>query len=174
MKKRFAHFNVKKLIFLLLGIFILAILVCAAVILRNIDHSKVEDSEEVIQLVKDETPVEKVTSLDYFADEETYDIIYGKDSKDNKYLIFNPSGNRKKDNLTVLNLKDVLSKEKIEKNWQSNCERCKLKRSSPAMLEDKALWELAYLDEKERYVMEYISLKDGSTFEQLRLNKKYR
>src|SRR5699024_2569270 len=107
-----------------------------------------------------------VTDVDYFADEETYDIIYGKDENDKKYFAINPTDNRDKEKLIILKQDDVLSKENIEQKWKSDSKECNLKKTGLTMIDDEVIWELTYIDKEENYIIEYISLEDGSTNEE--------
>src|SRR5699024_8836944 len=111
--------------------------------------------------------------VDYFADEETYDIIYGKDENDKKYFAIKPTDNRDKEKLIILKQEDVRYKENIEQKWQSECQECTLNKSRITKHEDEVLWELTYLNKEKNYIIEYFSLEDGSTYEEFRLNNKY-
>src|SRR5699024_5730970 len=81
------------------------------------DQSRIDNKDEVIEFVKKSSEIKQVTDVDYFADEETYDIIYGKDENDKKYFAINPTDNQDKEKLIILKQDDVLSKENIEQKW---------------------------------------------------------
>lgn len=173
MNNRSSWMNLKNIIFFIILLAILAIITFILIVFVYFDHSKIDNKDEVIEFVKQSSEIKQVTDVDYFADKETYDIIYGKDENDKKYFAINPADNRDKEKLTVIKQEDVLSKENIEQKWQSDCKGCTLKKSGLAMLDDEVLWELTYLDQEEKYFIEYFSLEDGSTYEEFRLNNKY-
>lgn len=173
MNSRSNWVNLKNFILLLISLAILVVIIFVLIVYVYFDHSKVDDEDAVIGFIKDASDIENITRLDYFTDEETYDIVYGTDANDQSYIAMNPSGNEDEEKLTVIKQDDVISKDRIEEDWQSNCDGCTLKKSGPAIIDEEALWELTYLDQEEKYIMEYISLEDGSTYEKFRLNKKH-
>lgn len=173
MNNRSTWMNLKSIIIFIVLLAILAITTFILIVFVYFDHSRIDNKDEVIEFVKKSSEIKQVTDVDYFADEETYDIIYGKDENDKKYFAINPTDNRDKEKLIILKQDDVLSKENIEQKWQSDCKECTLKKSGLAMLDDEVLWELTYLDKEENYIIEYFSLEDGSTYEEFRLNNKY-
>lgn len=174
MRKQKTWLSARKVIGLLIFLGLAAITVYFLVLYSNIVNSKMENKEDLSAFIKAETDIHTITKMYHFQGEEAYDIIYGQDKAEkSEYVIFNPSGNKNKDDLLTYKADDLISEKSIEKEWQSTCKGCTLKRSSPAMINDKPLWEMTYINDQNRYVMEYISLKDGSTFEKLGLKLKY-
>lgn len=140
---------------------------------RYIENSKIVNADELSAFILNETNITEINEMYHFAGDKTYDIVYGHDDKNKKWILFNPENNNNENELIRYPLEELLSQEQIEQSWQKECEGCTLKKSNPAIINNNPLWELTYMDQNEGYVMEYISLKDGSTYEKLRLYPKY-
>lgn len=164
-----------KNIFILVSVFILLFLFSYFTYTYiKIENSKVTDGEKTEQFIFKETDLTTVDSIYQFQEEESFHIIIGSDNEGNKSIVFVPvKKSLSKDDLVVLSLNELVSVEQIEEEWQRECDQCTLIHSNPAMINEQPLWELTYTDHSNRYVIEYISLKDGKIYEQLRLLRKY-
>src|SRR5699024_3218084 len=149
MNNRSTWMNLKSIIIFIVLLAILAITTFILIVFVYFDHSRIDNKDEVIEFVKKSSEIKQVTDVDYFDDEETYDIIYGKDVNDKKYFAIKPNYNQDKEKLIKLKQDDVLSKENNEQKWQSDCKDCTLKKAGVAMLDDEVLRELTYLDKEE-------------------------
>jgi len=140
---------------------------------RSILEVKTEGAEETEALISDTLEIE-VNEVVFFQEKEGYHIAYASDEKEQEVLIFVPLREEvKKEDFIVVQTDDILSQEEIEHNLLTDCIDCELINSSPAMIDQVPLWELTYKDEANRYTIEYITLKDGEIYEQLRLYRKY-
>lgn len=140
---------------------------------RTILEGKLEGVDETTSIVSQSLNM-KVDEVYFFQEKEGYHIAFTKDENNDEWIVFVPLEDEiKKENFILLEKEDVLSKEEIESKWQQNCTQCELIDSTPAMIDQIPLWELTYRDNSNRYVIEYILLKDGSVYEQLRLFRKY-
>ena len=174
MRQHKTWLSAKKIIGLLILCGVAAIIAYFFVLYSSIENSKIDNKEKLVEFIKKETEIYTISKMYHFQDDKGYDIIYGKDKADkSEYIVFNQTGNFNKDKLMVYKSEEFVSKETIEKEWLSACKGCTLKKSSPAMINDNPLWEMAYINNQDRYIMEYTSLKDGSTFEKLGLKLKY-
>lgn len=175
MIKRKALINWKVVfIFVLLMAFI-GVIIYITTFYRTLVDSKVENQTTITSFI---TKSNLLTSIDEIYDvqaEERFYILQGVDSKNIEQLVFVPyKDDLKKAEILTFKTNDLKKQADIEASWQSECEACLLKKSNPSMIDEKPLWELAYLDASDRYVIQYISLKDGKTYEQLTFNKKYK
>ncbi|HLR22343.1 MAG TPA: DUF5590 domain-containing protein [Pseudogracilibacillus sp.] len=98
MNNRSTWMNLKSIIIFIVLLAILAITTFILIVFVYFDHSRIDNKDEVIEFVKKSSEIKQVTDVDYFADEETYDIIYGKDENDKKYFAINPTDNRDRKN----------------------------------------------------------------------------
>src|SRR5699024_10600072 len=113
--------------------------------------------------------------MSYFQADVGFFTLVGKDETEESYYIFlRDDDDFSKDNLYIVTSKDVLTTDQLEQEMLTECKNCKLIRLTPAMIDEIPLWELTYIDEENRYVIEYKYLENGKTFEKLRLTRKYK
>ena len=152
---------------------LISLIIYFSLFYRSILQSKTEGFEETKQIVS-ETLNMKVEDIYQFQEKESYHILLTTDDENKKWIVFVPlSEQLNKEDFIIIEADEVLSRETIEANWQQNCEQCELVKSNPAMIDNIPLWELTYKDRSNRYVIEYVTLKDGTKYEQLRLYRKY-
>lgn len=173
MKQKAVLFNWTRIIAIAIIILIIILIVYFGLFYRSILQSKTEDYERTKSVVRESLNM-NINEIYSFQEKEGYHILFTTDNKNKDWIVFVPlSEELKKENFIVIENNEVLSKEEIESLWQNNCKNCELIKSKPAMIDNIPLWELTYKDQSSRYVIEYITLKDGTTYEQLRLIRKY-
>ncbi|MEI3604758.1 DUF5590 domain-containing protein [Pseudogracilibacillus sp. SE30717A] len=166
--------NWKRIFILVAVLLFLLILTFFIYTYIQIEKSKITDGEKTEQFVLNETDLTKIDEIYQFQEKEAFHILLGSDGNGKQSFVFVPlKKSLTKNDLIILPVNDLVSIEQIENEWQKNCSQCTLLHSSPAMIDEHPLWELTYTDHSNRYVIEYISLKDGTTFEQLKLLRKY-
>lgn len=165
--------NWNRVIGVAVTLLLISLIIYFSLFYRSILQSKTEGFEETKQIVS-ETLNMKVEDIYQFQEKESYHILLTTDNENKKWIVFVPlSEQLNKEDFIIIEADEVLSRETIEANWQQNCEQCELVKSNPAMIDNIPLWELTYKDRSNRYVIEYVTLKDGTTYEQLRLYRKY-
>lgn len=172
-------FSWKKLFITCIILIVIGLFIYFYMMFRHIEHSKVEGFEETEEYILEETDMVAVDDLFTFQEEKLYHIAYTRDEQDKQWILFisaNDDEDSKEENsMQVVEIEqdDTLPPSKIESLWSKDCEQCELKGSTPAILDNEPLWELTYIDDKNRYVIEYRNLSDGEKYEQLKLNRKY-
>ncbi|WP_377559121.1 DUF5590 domain-containing protein [Ornithinibacillus salinisoli] len=139
-------------------------------------NNKTEGFAETKEKVIDSTDIVEVNDIIRFHGNEYYHIVSGKTNKDIKQFVFVPitEDKEKKDEYIIIDQDDILSHDSIKRDWQNNCNDCNLIKIIPAIIEENPLWEITYTDDSNRYVMDYVSIYDGSQYEQLRLRKTFK
>lgn len=115
--------------------------------------------------------LEDVSEMYDFHDEHSYHIFKGINSEGTEQFVF-VSIDDNKEQITV-DINDIIPKNQAVEYSVKDCHQCDLVKASPALIGEFLLWEVIYYDEKERYVIDYISMKTGQRIEQLRLISKY-
>ncbi|MBR7795581.1 MAG: DUF5590 domain-containing protein [Bacillota bacterium] len=113
----------------------------------------------------------EVTAIKTFNGEKAYHVVFGKDGKEEK-IIFYPLEGKKK-NLTTINQSEIIAEDAIIDDWKQQCNQCEFVKITPALVNENALWELTYKDQSGRYVLDYLSIYDGSRYEQYRLKRMF-
>lgn len=140
----------------------------------HLQYTKITDKDETVSTVFQQTEVTIIEEIYEFHDEVSYHIVIGTTKEGERQYVFVPFKNDENEHdIIVYAAEQFVSVEKVEKDWQNSCEGCELKKSTPAMINGQPLWELAYEDQLNRYVITYIALLDGSVYEQVKLTRKY-
>lgn len=125
--------------------------------------------EKVLQ----DTEIIMIDSMERFNGENSYHIAFGKNKDEQKKIAFIPLKNENKD-IVLIDEADIMSKELVKNQWQEQCIKCKLIKITPGIVEDNELWELTYVDESNLYIIDYISMYDGTPYEQFRFTKMFK
>jgi uncharacterized protein YpmB len=148
-------------------------LIYAVFLYQDVKASKTEGFDETKKQILNATSITEIDKIEQFNGEEAYHVIFGKDNKGVKKIIFYPLKGKEK-NLTTIKQSDMVSEDQIQGEWKANCEHCKLVKIVPALVDNKPLWEITYSDESGRYVLDYLSLYDGSRYEQYRFRQMFK
>lgn len=140
---------------------------------HDLNESKTAGFEETEKQILGATSITEIEKIEQFNGAEAYHVIYGKDKKNKEKIIFYPLKGKKKD-LTTINQSEIISKKQVLNKWKEQCNDCELVKIVPALVENKALWELTYHDKSNRYVLDYLSLYDGSRYEQYRFKQMFK
>lgn len=139
----------------------------------DVKASKTEGFAETEKQIINATSITEVDKIEQFNGDEAYHVIFGKDDKEEQKIIFYPLKGKEKD-LTTIKQADVISEDQILNEWKGQCKDCKLVKIVPALVDDKALWEITYSDGSNRYVLDYLSIYDGSRYEQYRFKRMFK
>ena len=173
MKEKVNWIDWKKLVGLLLVFLFISLIVYFSFFYRSVLHSKNEGIEKTESIVSEELNME-VNEIYHFQEKEGFHIAFATDEQNQDWIVFVPLNEQiDKEDFILVEANQVMSQEQIESRWMNDCNQCELVKSGPAMIDNIPLWELTYKDSSNRYVIEYVTLKDGSIFEQLRLYRKY-
>lgn len=175
MKQTKFHINLPRVLFIVLLFCIIFLLIYAIFSYRAIEESRTEGFSEAEAFVLQHSNITNIDDISYFQAEEGFFTFLGRDSANEKYYIFlRDDGVFATDDLYVVANKGLVATEELEQEVLARCSDCTLIHSNPAMIDELPLWELTYIDDTNRYVIEYKYLQNGKTFETLRLTRKYK
>lgn len=156
---------------LLGGALLIAGLLAYGIFLYNdLYASKTEGFEETANQILNQTSITEVEKVEAYHGSQAYHVVYGTNGDAEEKIIFYPLEGAEKD-LTTIDREEIMSKEEIISQWRADCEGCEFIRAVPALEDDQPLWELAYNDSNNRYNLDYLSIYDGSRYEQYRFRK---
>lgn len=166
--------NIKKLIkqiIIILVIFAFLFLALYIIyVLTMIDKTKYEGISQSQKVVKDEKVLNKIFERYEFVEEKTYHIFYGKNNEDEYLYVFVPKEDiNNPSKWTNLLADQVVNQDKVKSTYQKDCNECDFKHIKPAMIDDTAVWELAYYDNNNIYYLDYINMETNERLERLRL-----
>lgn len=119
-----------------------------------------------------ETNMTEIEEVERFHGEESYFVVSGIDDEKNLLLAYVPFENKQE--IITVEQPETFTKDKIESDWRERCSSCPLTSITPAILDETAVWEINFRTNKDTYIYEYISMEDGSLFEQLRFEKRFK
>ncbi|WHX27329.1 DUF5590 domain-containing protein [Virgibacillus halodenitrificans] len=157
-------------------IFLIVIISCFIYLLflyLDLKDSKTEGFAETKKQILQATSIEKIDEIRKFNGEEAYHVIFGTTDNNKQQIIFYPLQKKKKE-LTTIDQSDIITEGAIKEEWRQQCSSCEFIKITPALVNDKPLWELTYRDESNRYVLDYLSIYDGSRYEQYRFKQMFK
>lgn len=173
MNHRQYSFNWFKWGLIALIIIVIAIAIYFVLLYNNIQQSKVAGFANSEEKVLQQTALTEIDAIYRFHGEKAYHIMFGNTKKNDKKVVFYPLKKDEKD-LTIINQTEIMTKDSIQNQWNKECNACKLIGIVPAMINNEPLWEITYVDQTNRYVFDYLSIYDGSRYEQLSLKKMFK
>lgn len=123
------------------------------------------ESKAAVRTKTEVSTIEKVT--EYYGKHQ-YHIIFGADKNGDEKIVFVPLDSKKKD-LTVIDQSEIITKQQIKNEWEAQCQNCELIDITPAMENNKVLWEITYMDSSNRYIFDYLSIYDGTRYQRYQL-----
>ncbi|MEN1969376.1 DUF5590 domain-containing protein [Lentibacillus sp. N15] len=158
-------------------IVICLVLIIGFIYLAYLYHAIQQNKTDGFQQTKAEvikhTDLTEVEDISRFQSDNTYDIVLGKTKDQQQQYIFVPKNKKSTKDITVVNTAKIISKQDIIDQWKHQCNHCELIKVTPAMVDDKALWEVTYRSNSNRYVLDYLSIYDGKRYQQLRLKSMF-
>ncbi|WP_197046603.1 cell wall elongation regulator TseB-like domain-containing protein [Oceanobacillus salinisoli] len=160
----------KSILFLL--VFIIICIAFGIYLYQDIHNNRTADFDKTKENIIKQTSITEVSNIQLFHGDEAYHVVYGKNEENEEKIIFYPLEGTEKI-ITTVNTSEIISKEEIYSRWNAACENCDLVKITPALIEDSILWEITYYDEDNRYGLDYLSIYDGSTYEQFRFKRMF-
>src|SRR5690606_149451 len=154
----------------LLGLLLIIIVIFFFLIslYSDIQDSKTHGYSDAEQRVLQETDVDKIEDTRRYQADSLFHIVFGK-TKEQSVIVFVPEN--VDEELTIVNQSEILPYDTVKENWMNECVNCELIDIVPAIIKGNELWELTYYDEANRYVIDYVSIFDGTKYEEFRFKK---
>ena len=140
---------------------------------KDIQESKSTGYTETEKEVLQETDIESIHHITHFYDEKTYHIVFGETEHGEEKIVFVPKV-KNKEKMTFIDSDEVLTKQEIKSLWENDCTKCQFIKVNPAMIKNNPLWEVTYRDDTDRYVLDYLSMYDGSRYEQFKFRQTFK
>ncbi|SFA74233.1 Uncharacterized protein YpmB [Lentibacillus halodurans] len=159
----------------IIGLLLLVFLVFGIYLYYTVQENRTGSFEQIEKQVLAETELTAINKIERFHGEKAYYTVYGQTDNAEAKIVFYPF-DQNQSNIISLNQSEMIAKKKIRANWNSQCQSCTLIDITPAIMsedEERPAWELTYEDNTGRYVLEYLSVSDGSRIEVLRFNRLY-
>jgi len=167
--------NIKKLIIgisIILLILIISAVVYSVFLYQDIIESKNDGFAETESQILNATSLVSIDKIEQFNGAESYHVVFGENEANEQKVIFYPLAGTEKQ-LTVLEEDEIVSEQTIINQWQDSCGECELIKVVPAIQDENVLWEVTYEDESDRYILDYLSIYDGSHYERYQFTQMF-
>lgn len=162
-----------KWVFIFLLLVILACLSYLMVLYHHIQQDKEAGFDETKEIVLRDTDLIEINDIERYHGENAYHIVFGYTENNEEKLVYVPLTNED-DDLITIDQSEIISKKTVENQLINECNGCKIISIIPGIEDNELLWELTYVDDLGRYVLEYISLYDATQYEQYRFTRMYK
>lgn len=135
---------------------------------HDIQQSRTANYQDSKEEVLNKTKVKKIEKVTQYNGEKQFHVIFGSTKSGKNKIVYVPLNDKEK-KLTIINSSEVTTKQTIKNQWKQQCQNCELIDITPALENNKPLWEVTYIDESDRYIFDYISMYDGTRLQQYRL-----
>lgn len=159
----------------IIGLLLVACLILGIYLYQVVQGNRTASFDQAEAQVIQETEIRTVNKIGRFHGENAYYTVYGETSNGEAKLVFYPFEKNQSGIITV-NQSDIASKETIRANWNNQCQSCTMFDITPAVISNDEIepaWEITYEDDEGRYVMEYLSIYDGTRIEVRRFNRMF-
>lgn len=157
---------------IILSLLLIVGLIYGIYLYHTIEKSKVAEFAETEEKILQNTEIKKINAVDRFDGKTAFHILSGETKDGNKKIAFFPLNGKKKE-LTVIDESEIIPRQSMREQWNNQCKGCEFIKISPAMVNDEPLWELTYIDQSNRYILDYLSIYDGSRYEQFRFKQMF-
>lgn len=157
---------------ILLLVIILACVIYAVYLYNHLYDSKTAGFDQTSEQILNQTSITEIEKIEQYNGSAPYHVIFGLNEANEEELIFYPVEGQVKD-LTTINGSEILAEEDVLNLWQTKCNECELVKINPALENDEPLWEITYHDNNNRYVMEYLSIYNGTPVESYHFKKMF-
>lgn len=157
---------------LIVCLLILLSLSYVAYLYIHIQQQKTKGFANAEQRVLTETDIVHIDQIKRFHSEKMYHIIFGSNQQGMDKVAYIPVA--QDEEIIVINKSDMITKETVYQRWLKSCDNCNFIQITPAIISDNLLWEITYIDDAEKYTFDYVSIYDGTLYEQLQLQQMFK
>jgi len=147
-------------------VILLSFLIYGTILYNDLYDSKTAGFHSTKEHIINQTSIVEIFDVELFHGAEAYHVVYGINDQDEEKIIFLPLEGKER-SITTVDVSSILSKEQVVDVWQSECNTCTFIDVAPALIDEKALWEIAYRNEQNSYALAYYAMDDAAKYEQL-------
>lgn len=162
----------RKLIVIFIIFAIILLIMFALYYYAIIEQSKFEHLSKTTNVMKASSEMADIYETYQFYEKEGYHIFEGIDKNKDELFIFVPLETYKVvASWDFVYKKEIQSADKIRDKLITTCGRCNIKYITPGYIKDAPVWEVAFIDGKGDYILQYIEMNSGEQLEFLRFQR---
>jgi uncharacterized protein YpmB len=125
---------------------------------RSANQYRTQQGEEAIQIAKEQEPDLVVNDISFYNGNQSYTILYGRVDGENQIHCVPTNG---KDEIIVVDPTIGISADEAVKKLKEERNPLAIKSVNLGIEQEVPIWEIIYLDQKNRYSYYYVTFKDG-------------
>ncbi|UOQ42739.1 DUF5590 domain-containing protein [Halobacillus salinarum] len=129
----------------------------------QIEQDRTSQFDQAKKIAVEKTDLTKVEEISRYNGASTVHIVRGQTNSSTKLTVFLDVKDKKI--VKILPEDSIISLSQMKQKWASSCNACQLKDIQLGYEESKPVYEITYIDNKDRYVLDYY-LPDGNKFQQ--------
>lgn len=158
------------------GILISALLIALVLLLiaylySSVIQEKTKGYNKAKERALAETEIINIEQVERFHGEDAYFVLTGVDEQNEPLFVYVPFDNE--ESIITIEQPNEYTKKAVEEQWSEECSNCLLTSITPALIDENGVWEIRYKASKDTYIYDYISMEDGSLFDQVIYNKTF-
>ncbi|MRH42433.1 hypothetical protein GH741_07015 [Aquibacillus halophilus] len=131
---------------------------------NEVQANRVSGFDESKEVALTETELVSIDVVSRFHGEKYYHVVLGRNDDGNIGVVY-ISMEDDDEEVLYFDLNSFVSEEEMLSNWRDACSGCNFLDINLAIDKEQPLWEIKYIDSKDRYVFEYYTVEDGSSYE---------
>lgn len=147
----------KKWLILVVGV-ILVVVLFSLTVYKQVQNNKTEGFSEAIEKALEATSLVEVNETSTYSRNESYVVIDGLDEDGNEIYVFVPDEDGE---MIEIDAEDGITAEDAIQIVENDQKVSKILSTQIGIEDEKPLWEITYLDDKERLVYYYLDFKTG-------------
>lgn len=172
--KRIRSFKLIKWTFYILILMLIASIIYFVFLYIDVQQNKQKGFSQAKENVLRTTPITETDNVIRFHGDEAYYVVFGKTKNAEEKIVFVPFKENSEQEFTIIDQSSIKPREHMMNEWNKQCNKCKLIKIIPGIIDDEPIWEVTYIDSSDRYVFDYFSIFDGSPYEQFRFKKMFK
>lgn len=154
------------------GLVIILVLLLIGYLYINVMNEKTKDYADAEKRALEDSDLKVVDQVERFHGDEAYYVVSGIDKNEEPLFVFVPFD--QEESIVTINQPSSHTKSAVKQAWEKKCSSCKLTSITPGLIDETAVWEINYRLNKDTRIFEYVSMEDGSIFEQLQFKKMFK
>lgn len=147
----------KKWLILVVGV-ILVVVLFSLTVYKQVQNNKTEGFSEAIEKALEATSLVEVNETSTYSRNESFVVIDGLDEDGNEIYVFVPDEDGE---MIEIDAEDGITAEDAIQIVENDQKVSKILSTQIGIEDEKPLWEITYLDDKERLVYYYLDFKTG-------------
>ncbi|MYL48496.1 hypothetical protein GLV98_03330 [Halobacillus litoralis] len=129
----------------------------------DVNQDRKEGHPQAEAIAQEQGGLTRIDHVSTYHGQREFHIVQGTKESNEASILFIDI--KEKTILDEVSREDVLSSEEMRSRWENTCSNCTFKDIQYGFEENEPVFQLTYIDEQNRYVLDYFTLQ-GEAFDQ--------